>query len=65
MGLKWASLRPEMDMRLLETDVREDRPESTDDEGEEERGVETSEFSELCGDAIGMVVKGEEVAEEE
>jgi hypothetical protein len=47
MGLKWASLRPEIDNRLLDTDVREDRPESTDDEGEDDRGVDTSELSEL------------------
>lgn len=46
MGLKRVSLRPEMDIRLLDTDVREERPEPMDDEGEEERGVETSELSE-------------------
>lgn len=55
-----------MDIRLLDTDVREERLEPIDDEGEVERGVK-SELSELCGEAIGMVVKGEgiEVVEED
>lgn len=65
MGLKSVSLRPEMDIRLLDTEVREERPELTDDEGEDDRGVDTSELSELRGHAIGIVVKGEVKEEEE
>lgn len=47
-----------MDVRLLDTDVREERPEPTDDEGEAERDVETSELSAPRGDGIGMAVRG-------
>ena len=52
--------RPERDKRLLDRDVREERPEYTDDEGEEDRGVE--ELSELSTvyeyEAMDMAVLG-------
>ena len=61
IGLKSASLRPEMEKRLLDREVREERPENTDDGGEEDRGVE-----EVAGlsmaysmDAIGRAVAGD------
>jgi hypothetical protein len=47
MGLAEDILRDdEMEMRLLDIDVCEDRPE-TEDEGEMDRGVEMSEFDVL------------------
>ena len=52
--------RPERDKRLLDRDVREERPEYTDDDGEEDRGVE--ELSELSTvyeyEAMDMAVLG-------
>lgn len=58
IGLKSVSLRLEMETRLLDTEVREERweerPEATDGEGEVDRGVKTSELSALRAlDAIG------------
>jgi hypothetical protein len=54
IGLKSVSLRLEIDTRLLDTDVREERPEATDGDGEVDRGVKTSELSALRElDAIG------------
>lgn len=47
IGLKSVSLRLEMDMRLLDTAVREERPDVTDGEGEADLGVYTSELSAL------------------
>jgi hypothetical protein len=39
--------RLEMDIRLLETEEFEDRVDITDEEGEEDRGVEISELAVL------------------
>lgn len=52
-------------MDLSDTDVWVERPELTDDDGEDDRGVDASELSELFGDAIGKDVEGEERKEEQ
>lgn len=46
-GLKSVSLRLEMDIRLLDTEVRGQRPELTDDDGDNDGGVDRSELSGL------------------
>ena len=54
IGLKSVSLRLEMDTRLLDTEVREERLEATDGDGDVDRGVKTSELSTLRAlEAIG------------
>lgn len=64
MGFNSVSLRPEMDIRLLDTEVRGERPELTDDDGDDDGGVDTSELSGLSGDAIDVAIE-EDVKEEE
>lgn len=57
IGLKSTSLRPEMDMRLLDIEVREVRPEAMDSAGEVDRGVDTSDRLALVTlDAIGRML---------
>ena len=57
MGLSESvSLRLETDMRLLDIDECEERAEATDEEGEDDRGVEMSELAVLKEyDAIGTI----------
>jgi hypothetical protein len=47
IGLRSVILRLEMDMRLLDIEDCEERAETTDEEGEDDRGVEKSELDVL------------------
>jgi len=64
MGLNSERRREDMDMRLVDIDDWEDRPETTEEDGEVDRGVERSDWepAELYAyDAIGTIgglVKG-------
>lgn len=53
----------EMDMRLVEMEVSEDRPVA--EEGDEDRGVETSEFDELKEGTNGTEAIGVGIVQEE
>ncbi len=56
MGLKPEMRRLETDRRLLDIEDWEERADAVDDEGEVERGVETSELDVLYEkDAIGTI----------
>ena len=56
MGLDWEMRRLEMDMRLLDIEDWEERPETTEADGEMDRGVLMSELEVLKAyDAIGTI----------